>query len=82
VARGDELVTRVIEREGNTVRELAGHLRALSPQRTLDRGYSIVQGADGHIVRAATDAPTGAVLTITVADGSLDAVSNGPHRDR
>ncbi|WP_382304910.1 exodeoxyribonuclease VII large subunit [Herbiconiux sp. UC225_62] len=82
VARGDELVTRVIEREGNTVRELAGHLRALSPQRTLDRGYSIVQGTDGHIVRAATEAPAGSVLTITVADGSLDAVSNGPHSDR
>ncbi|MCS5719034.1 exodeoxyribonuclease VII large subunit [Herbiconiux sp. CPCC 205763] len=82
VARGDELVSRVIEREGNTVRELAGHLRALSPQRTLDRGYSIVQGTDGHIVRAATDAPAGVALTITVADGSLDAVSNGPHRDR
>jgi exodeoxyribonuclease VII large subunit len=82
VARGDELVSRVIERENNTVRELAGHLRALSPQRTLDRGYAIVQGAGGHIVRASAEAPEGATLTITVADGSLDAVSNGPHRDR
>ncbi len=81
VARGDELVTRVIEREGNTVRELAGHLRALSPQRTLDRGYAIVQGADGHIVRTSTDAPDGTALTVTVAEGSLDAVSRGPHSD-
>jgi exodeoxyribonuclease VII large subunit len=80
VARGEELVSRAIERETNTVRELSGHLRALSPQRTLDRGYAIVQQA-GHIVRSAADAPRGTALTVTVADGALDAVSNGPHAD-
>ncbi len=82
VARGEELVSRVIEREGNTVRELTGHLRALSPQRTLDRGYAIVQASNGHIVRAATEAPRGTALTITVAEGALDAHSDGPHSDR
>lgn len=85
VARGEELVTRVIERERNQVRELAGHLRALSPQRTLDRGYAIVQAASGggagHIVRSATDAPADTRLTITVAEGALDAVSSGAHGD-
>lgn len=85
VARGEELVTRVIERETNTVRELAGHLRALSPQRTLDRGYAIVQAASGpgagHIVRSAGDAPADTRLTITVAEGAVDAVSSGSHGD-
>jgi exodeoxyribonuclease VII large subunit len=75
VARGDELVTRAVEREGDRVRELAGHLRALSPQRTLDRGYAIVQGDGGHIVRAATDARPGTSLTVTVAEGAFDAVA-------
>jgi exodeoxyribonuclease VII large subunit len=82
VARGDELVTRVLEREGDRVRELVAHVRALSPQRTLDRGYAIVQSAagpgSGHIVRSATDAPPGSPLVVTVADGTLDAVSSGP----
>ncbi|MDO9396582.1 MAG: exodeoxyribonuclease VII large subunit [Herbiconiux sp.] len=85
VARGEELVRRVLEREDNRVRELAGHLRALSPQRTLDRGYAIVQAASGdaagHIVRAAGDAPADTRLTVTLASGSIDAVSTGAHRD-
>ncbi|MFB2556561.1 exodeoxyribonuclease VII large subunit [Herbiconiux liangxiaofengii] len=82
VARGEELVGRVIERETDRVRELVAHVRALSPQRTLDRGYAIVQSVtgpnSGHIVRAATDAPAGTALTVTVAEGALDAVSSGP----
>ncbi|QJU53968.1 exodeoxyribonuclease VII large subunit [Herbiconiux sp. KACC 21604] len=82
VARGDELVTRAIEREGDRVRELAGHLRALSPQRTLDRGYAIVQDRGGHIVRTADAAPEGASLTVTVAEGAFDAVSSGARSDR
>ena len=82
VARGDELVTRVIEREGDRVRELAAHLRALSPQRTLDRGYAIVQDGGGHIVRQADAAPAGASLTVTVAEGAFDAVSSGARSDR
>jgi exodeoxyribonuclease VII large subunit len=53
------------------VGELAGHLRALSPQRTLDRGYSIAQLPDGRVVRAATEAKPGERLTLTLAEGSL-----------
>jgi len=85
VARGEELVTRVIEHEGRQVRELAGHLRALSPQRTLDRGYAIVQAASGpgagHIVRSAAEAPADTRLTVTVAEGAVDAVSTGARGD-
>ena len=81
VARGEELVLRTLEREGNRVRELTGHLRALSPQRTLDRGYAIVQATSGpgagHVVRASADAPQGTAVLVTVADGAFDAVSGG-----
>ena len=59
------------------VGELRGHLRALSPQATLDRGYAIVQGDDGHVLRGPDDAPEGARLTLTLADGTLGAVSTG-----
>ena len=44
---------------------------------TLDRGYAIVQGADGHVVTAPTAAPAGAVLTITLAAGAVTARSEG-----
>ncbi|WP_420837062.1 exodeoxyribonuclease VII large subunit [Agromyces badenianii] len=77
VARGAELVGRTIDRQTHRIAELRGHLRALSPQATLDRGYAIVQGADGHVVRGPNDAPDGAELTVTLAEGALAAVSRG-----
>jgi exodeoxyribonuclease VII, large subunit len=82
VARGAELVDRAIERADTTTRELAGRLRALSPQSTLDRGYAIVQDVDGHVLRSNADAPSGTELLITVADGEIAAVSAGAHGDR
>jgi exodeoxyribonuclease VII large subunit len=79
VARGAELVARSIERAEVATRDLAARLRTLSPQSTLDRGYAIVQLTGGSIVRRAVDAPASADLTLTLADGALDAVSVGPH---
>ncbi|MDF0512943.1 exodeoxyribonuclease VII large subunit [Agromyces sp. H3Y2-19a] len=77
VARGVELVERSIERQTHRIGELRGHLRALSPQATLDRGYAIVQGADGHVVTSPAAAPVGAALTVTLAAGAISARSEG-----
>jgi exodeoxyribonuclease VII large subunit len=74
VARGSELMTLSIDRATARVGELAGHLRALSPQRTLDRGYAIAQLPSGAALRAAADAPKGTALLLTVADGKLTTV--------
>jgi exodeoxyribonuclease VII large subunit len=79
VARGAELTIRSIERAETTTRELATRLRSLSPQSTLDRGYAIVQASDGAILRTQAQAPRGTALTVTLADGAVDAVSSGPH---
>lgn len=75
VARGAELVHRALERADAGVTELRGQLRALSPQGTLDRGYAIVQLPDGHVVRSSDQAPAGTALRITVAAGTVPAVS-------
>ena len=75
VARGTELVGRAVERAGAAVVDLRSQLRALSPQGTLDRGYAIVQLPDGHVVRSPDQAPGGTALRITLARGSLTAVS-------
>ncbi|MFE6967376.1 exodeoxyribonuclease VII large subunit [Agromyces sp. NPDC057679] len=77
VARGAELVERQVERQTHRIGELRGHLRALSPQSTLDRGYAIVQGPDGHVLRGPQGAPSGAALTLTLAEGRLAARSEG-----
>jgi exodeoxyribonuclease VII large subunit len=75
VARGSELLALMLDRAHARVGELAGHLRALSPQRTLDRGYSIAQLPDGSALRVATDAPKGTPLLLTLADGRLAATA-------
>ncbi|MGW9184550.1 exodeoxyribonuclease VII large subunit [Agromyces sp. NPDC055661] len=77
VARGTELIERCIEKQTARIGELRGHLRALSPQATLDRGYAIAQGPDGHVLRAPAAAPEGATLTLTLAEGVIGAVSTG-----
>ncbi|MFT4123876.1 MAG: exodeoxyribonuclease VII large subunit [Microbacteriaceae bacterium] len=70
-ARSDELVGRLIESAEARVRELGGQLRALSPQRTLDRGYAIAQLPGGAVLRRAADAPAGTTLALTLAEGAL-----------
>lgn len=71
VARGAELIDRLIERAGSSVAELAGQLRSLSPQRTLDRGYAIAQLPDGAVLRRASDVRAGTALLLTLADGTV-----------
>jgi exodeoxyribonuclease VII large subunit len=77
VARGVELTDRITERSERHVTELRSHLRALSPQRTLDRGYAIARISGGRMLHSAVDAPPGTSLLITVADGSITAQSHG-----
>lgn len=78
VARGRELVDRSLELADRTRLELAAQLRALSPRRTLDRGYAIVRLPGGAALRRATDASAGTTLAIAVAVGALTAVVAGP----
>lgn len=76
-ARGAELVDRALERSRTSIAELHGKLTALSPQGTLDRGYAIARLTDGRVARSAEDAPAGTELTLTLADGSVQATSRG-----
>ena len=73
VARGEELVDRGLERAGTRVLELRGRLEALSPQRTMERGYAIVLLPDGTALRSAADAAQGDALDIRTADGAVSA---------
>lgn len=77
VARSNDLIDTVVERASAKTAELRAHLRGLSPQATLDRGFAIVQTADGTLVRASKQAPAKTELTVTVAQGSFGAISQG-----
>lgn len=84
VARGAELIDRLIERAGSSVAELAGQLRSLSPQRTLDRGYAIAQLPDGAVLRRASDVRAGTPLLLTLADGTVGTTvdSDAPRQSK
>lgn len=53
------------------LRGLTSHLGALSPQSTLERGYAVVQHADGSVVRSREDVQVDDVLRVRVAQGDF-----------
>ncbi len=58
--------------------QIKARVRALSPQSTLDRGYSVVQLTDGSILRDAKSLKSGDQLRIRVAKGETGATVNAP----
>ncbi len=78
VNRGRDILDRRVAADDRRTRELRASLRALSPLATLSRGYAIAHLRDGVIVRDATQAPAGADVLVTVAQGSFAARSEGP----
>jgi exodeoxyribonuclease VII large subunit len=50
-------------------------VRALSPAATLERGYAIVQRADGSVLRDPAAVATGEALTLRLAGGALPATA-------
>ena len=68
-----------VRRDTDKISYLRAQVRSLSPQKTLDRGYAVVQLADGSVVRDAAAVQADAQLRIRVAAGELDAVATG-HR--
>ncbi|MEY3737003.1 MAG: hypothetical protein RLZZ251_719 [Actinomycetota bacterium] len=52
-------------------------VRSLSPQATLDRGYSVVQKIDGTIVRSAESLIKGEKLSLRLAKGVALATADG-----
>ncbi len=60
-------------RGADSIAHLRAQVRALSPQQTLDRGYSVLQLTDGQVVRAADQAPAGTEVLVRLARGRLTA---------
>ncbi len=63
----------LLDIEKKEIKGVIAHLRSLSPQSTMDRGYSVVQSDDGKIVRDATKLKPGSVLRIRAARGEAKA---------
>ncbi len=73
---GDELVRAArlaLRVASQQVRQTHQLLTALSPLAILSRGYAMVQGVDGAVVRSWRQAPAGREILVRLADGSLVA---------
>jgi exodeoxyribonuclease VII large subunit len=59
------------------LKQIKARVRALSPQSTLDRGYSVVQLADGQIVTDPKKLKAGDELRLRLAKGETNATAQG-----
>ncbi len=82
VARGVELTTRRLDSSREALEERRSHLRALSPQKTLDRGYSIIQDSSGAVVSDSAHVTIDDDVRVTLARGRLTATVTERHSSR
>ena len=84
----DELLARARRTLGHRLDRAAddiGHQRAraqaLSPLATLQRGYAVLQDADGHVVTSVAGVASGAAVSVRVADGRVHATTDRTEPD-
>lgn len=71
VQRLDIGMRRIVDDATSTVEKLHASLTALSPQSTLNRGYAVVQSADGHVVDDASKVQADDELLLTLKHGKV-----------
>ena len=77
--RSARSVRERVGRAGDDLAHTVARVRALSPAATLERGYAVLQRADGRVVRAVADVSPGDAVTVRVADGRVAASVTGVH---
>ncbi|MEY4060883.1 MAG: hypothetical protein RIQ31_545 [Actinomycetota bacterium] len=73
-ARGQ--LDQVLNRESMLIGHLRQQVRSLSPQSTLDRGYSVVRDAEGHVIQDAAKVKSGQALTLRLAKGQIGVTAD------
>jgi exodeoxyribonuclease VII large subunit len=64
-------LSQMLSREDMGLDHLRQQIRSLSPQSTLDRGYSVVRDDSGRVITDPTSVPAGAKLMVKLAKGDL-----------
>jgi exodeoxyribonuclease VII large subunit len=70
-------MARRAERADDRLAGLSAQLHALAPARVLERGYAVVRGPDGAVLRAAGAVAVGDAVTVELAAGRLRARVEG-----
>lgn len=74
---GEPLLRARMAAAGLRYGPLAARLHTLSPVAVLERGYSILTGPDGGVIKAAAEAPAGTEVRARLARGRLRATVTG-----
>ena len=87
--RADEIRSRIslartligsrLDRAADEIDHLGRQVRSLSPLATLERGYAVVQDADGTIIRAPEESAAGQALSVRVAGGRFGVERTRTH---
>ena len=82
-ARADEVVSlrdrarrttlHRLDRATDEIAHQRARARALSPLATLQRGYAVLQSAEGHVVTSVAGLSAGQAVSVRVADGRVHA---------
>jgi exodeoxyribonuclease VII large subunit len=75
-ARAFQGISNRIALGSEQIAKLLAQVTALSPQATLNRGYSVIQKADGSVVKQASQLTKGETLRLRLAEGEASATTN------
>jgi exodeoxyribonuclease VII large subunit len=79
--RGRRTVRHRLERAGDEVSALRLRAQALSPLATLERGYAVLQDADGRVLTSVTGTAPGAAVSARLVDGRVHATTTSVEED-
>jgi len=75
--RARRTLGHVLDRAADDIDHRRARARALSPLATLQRGYSVLQDADGHVVTSVEAVAPDSPISVRVADGRIHATTTG-----
>jgi exodeoxyribonuclease VII large subunit len=75
--RAHRCVTQLLDRADDNLHHQLARVRALSPKATLERGYAVLQKADGRAVRDPGEVDAGESLAARVAGGQFGVRVDG-----
>jgi len=73
--RSRRCLGHALDRAGDDLVHQRARARSLSPLATLQRGYSVLQDADGHVIDSVAGATSGAKIAVRLADGRIHATT-------
>jgi exodeoxyribonuclease VII large subunit len=81
LARSRRTLSHRLERAADDIGHQRARAQALSPLATLQRGYAVLQDADGRVVTSVAQAPAGSAVSVRVADGRIHATTDRTETD-